>query len=144
MGACCGATQQRTTRSAQNRRQKPQPVNRDTYQVDHGLYNYSEEPLWEIFQEQGPELGCLKRHQIRGALIAAGIETVDVVKAFDEMDRNRDNLITYEEFRYYVGVVMGDTSKLSIDNLSNLDKNVGANKKLEVWRKQWNKTVNRG
>ena len=66
------------------------------------------------------------------------------MKAFDEMDRNRDNLITYEEFRYYVGVVMGDTSKLSINNLSSLDKDVGANKKLEVWRNQWNKTVNRG
>ena len=42
--------------------------------------------------------------------MAAGVQVLDVVQAFDEMDRNRDNLITYEEFRYYVGVVKSNTS----------------------------------
>ena len=86
-------------------------------------------------------MGCLKRHQIRGALIAAGIEAVDVVQAFDEMDRNRDNLITYEEFRYYVGIVMGDTTKLTVNNLTQYQGK--DNGKLEVWRKQWLKTDGR-
>ena len=87
-------------------------------------------------------MGCLKRHQIRGALIAAGIEAVDVVQAFDEMDRNRDNLITYEEFRYYVGIVMGDTTKLTVNNLSQYQGNDDG--KLNVWRKQWNKAAING
>ena len=89
-------------------------------------------------------MGCLKRHQIRGALIAAGIEAVDVVQAFDEMDRNRDNLITYEEFRYYVGIVMGDTSKLTINNLSQYQDGNRDDSKLNVWRGHWNKTASQG
>lgn len=69
------------------------------------LYDYTQEPLYKIFMAQGPELGCLKRNQIKKALIQAEVEVEDVVSAYDEMDRNNDNLITYEEFRYYVGVV---------------------------------------
>lgn len=73
-------------------------------------------------------------------MIAAGIDAVDVVQAFDEMDRNRDNLITYEEFRYYVGVVLGDSSQLNVSNfahqMTDQDK-----ERLEVWRQQWNKTA---
>ena len=40
--------------------------------------------------------------------------------AFDEMDVNRDNLVTYEEFRYYVSQVPGyDISQLiNVDNLN--------------------------
>ena len=53
-------------------------------------------------------MGCLKKNQIKKALIQAGIDAVDVVQAFDEMDRNGDNLITYEEFRYYVNHIMGN------------------------------------
>ena len=144
MGVCCGSsnTQQRTNRSSQIKRQKPKA--NQPYQVDHGLYNYSEEPLWEVFQQQGPELGCLNRQKARYALSAAGLEPIDTVKAFGEMDRNNDNLVTYEEFRYYVGVVIGDTSMLTIDNLSSLDKNGDNDKKLEKWRSQWNKTVSYG
>ena len=57
------------------------------------------------------------------------------------MDRNRDNLITYEEFRYYVGVVMGDNSKLSVNNLTVSAKDEA---RLEVWRQQWHKTARGG
>ena len=51
-------------------------------------------------------------------MIAAGCDAVDVVKDIDEMDRNNDNLITYEEFRYYVGVVKGKTNMVSVMNFS--------------------------
>ena len=64
-----------------------------------------------------------------------------MVQAFDEMDRNRDNLITYEEFRYYVGVVMGDTTQLTVNNLSQYQGNSNEREdrqKLNVWLRQWN------
>ena len=59
------------------------------------------------------------------------------------MDRNRDNLITYEEFRYYVGIIQGDMSQLNVNNMS---KSLNSNEetKLEVWRDQWRKTARRG
>ena len=96
------------------------------------LYDYSSEPLWDIFCAQNPELGCLKRNQIRAALIAAGIDCVDVVTAFDEIDRNRDNLITYEEFRHYVGVVKGDSSLLDFHSMTGSDET-----RLEVFKEYW-------
>ena len=101
------------------------------------LYDYTGEPLWLIFCDQKPELGCLKRNQVRGALIAAGINAVDVVKTFDEIDRNRDNLVTYEEFRYYVGVVQGQTQMLNVSNLSHM-MTASDEQRLEVFRDQWN------
>ena len=101
------------------------------------LYDYSGEPLWQIFCDQDPELGCLKRNQITTALIAAGINAVDVVKTFDEIDRNRDNLVTYEEFRYYVGVIQGQTQMLNVNNLSHMMTASDA-QQLEVFREQWN------
>ena len=56
-----------------------------------------------------------------------------MVQAFDEMDRNRDNLVTYAEFRYYVGVIMGDVSQLGVANFSG-----GSVAGLEIWRDIWN------
>ena len=52
------------------------------------------------------------------------------------MDRNRDNLITYEEFRYYVSYVLGDNSQLGVPSgfgeLSEADVS-----RLENWRDHW-------
>ena len=55
-------------------------------------------------------------------MLAAKVSVECVIMAFDEMDRNRDQLVTYEEFRYYVSQVPGiDVSKLiNVENLSHM------------------------
>ena len=61
---------------------------------------------------------------------------MNVIETFDEMDRNNDNVITYEEFRYYVGVVKGDTSLLTIQNFSHSLPAADLNR-LEQYRGDW-------
>ena len=75
---------------------------------------YSYEPLWEVYQAQGTDMGffgSLKKNQVKKALVQAGIYANNYVyfdREFDEMDRNNDTLITYEEFKQYVNLNMGN------------------------------------
>ena len=52
------------------------------------------------------------------------------------MDRNRDNLITYEEFRYYIGIIKGQTNQLSVNNFAH-SMSADESTRLDVWRNQW-------
>ena len=102
---------------------------------------------------QKPELGCLRREQVRKALIAAGIDVERVVQAFDEMDRDRNNLVTYEEFRYYVACVHKDHSMITVNNFSlshdMTTSGFGAGSttdesRFEQWRKTWHQKAHSG
>ena len=62
------------------------------------------------------------------------------MQAFDEMDRNRDNLITYEEFRYYIGIIKGQTNQLSVNNFAH-SMSADESTRLDVWRNQWYQTA---
>ena len=75
---------------------------------------------------------------MKKALLAAEVSVECVIMAFDEMDRNRDQLVTYEEFRYYVSQVPGiDVSKLiNVENLSHM-MTTSDGQRLEQWRDTW-------
>ena len=159
MGAqCCGA--QHTSRSkkgslAPEKRLNTSPREYNDYSEPHSaepkwqLYDYSQEPLYKIFMAQKPELGCLRREQISKALIAAKCDADKVVQAFDEMDRDRNKLITYEEFRYYVAMVRKDYSMITVHNFSHdmTTSGVGTTHdetRFEQWRPTWRQKATAG
>ena len=81
----------------------------------------------------------MRRKQVTKALIAAGIQVEDVISAFDEIDKNRDNLVTYEELRFYVKTSLGEDNVdhlITIDNF-NLALSSSDAKRLNVWRSLW-------
>ena len=81
----------------------------------------------------------MRRKQVTKALIAAGIEVEDVISAFDEIDKNRDNLVTYEELRFYVKTSLGEENVehlITVDNF-NLALSSSDAKRLNVWRSLW-------
>ena len=78
------------------------------------------------------------RDQVKKALLAAKVSVECVIMAFDEMDKNRDQLVTYEEFRYYISLLPGvDVSKLiNVENLSHM-MTTSDGQRLEQWRDTW-------
>ena len=101
----------------------PAPIKEELdFDMNDALYDYSGEPLYQIFLDQEPEYGTLTRTQVRKALLACKIDVEGVIMAFDEMDQNKDQLVTYEEFHYYVSKLPGyDMSELiNVNNLNHL------------------------
>ena len=60
----------------------------------------SHEPMHRIFQKHDTDQdGFLKRGEVTNALAEAGIRVVDEDLAFEWLDRNFENKLTYREFR---------------------------------------------
>ena len=65
----------------------PAPIKEELdFDMNDALYDYSGEPLYQIFLDQEPEYGTLTRTQVRKALLACKIDVEGVIMAFDEMD----------------------------------------------------------
>ena len=134
MGNCCDSQpalkKKRTMQTNKFRTPEKAPLQ---------IYNYEDEPLWDIFHAQEPEHGTLRRKQVTKALIQAGIDVEDVVSAFDEIDKNRDDLVTYEELRYYVRTFLGEENCERLINVQNFDVDLSSSsaQKLQQWRALW-------
>ena len=63
-----------------------------------------------------------------------------MVSAFDEIDKNRDDLVTYEELRYYVRSFLGEHNCGHLINVDNFDVSMNSSnaKRLSHWRSLWN------
>ena len=62
--------------------------------------DYTHEPMFQIFRKHDKDQdGFLKRGEVTEALAEAGIRVVDEDLAFEWLDRNFENKLTYKEFR---------------------------------------------
>ena len=62
--------------------------------------DYTHEPMYHIFLKHDKDKdGYLKRGKVTKALAEAGIRVVDEDLAFEWLDRNFENKLTYKEFR---------------------------------------------
>ena len=80
---------------------------------------------------------------MKKALIAAKINVENVIQAFDEMDRNNDNLVRYEEFRYYVSQLKNQDASHLI-NVQNLVATSIEEERLQVYKVYWDQMAAHG
>ena len=62
--------------------------------------DYSSEPMFAVFKRHDKDKdGHLKQGEVKAALKDAGITVIDEELAFDWLDRDFDNKLSYKEFR---------------------------------------------